>query len=216
MSSPVQLSDLPVASSAADSDLMLLRKGLTDYQCSVSIIRSINIAAFATLPGGFANNTDLLMIQRNLSSYQIQFSQIGFIKGTQCWFYQGAAPTGWIIVPDTGDRLLGVSSGGSAKNKYGGNTAAGAQGGTWQQEGVGGGNGGLTAAQIPPHTHEIPTGKDPTGTDQVPQLANRSKTVDSSRIISLDGSPNLKGQPHDHGQTWRPAANVGLIAKKNS
>ena len=34
MSSPVQLSNLPVATSAALTDLTLLRKGLTDYQIS--------------------------------------------------------------------------------------------------------------------------------------------------------------------------------------
>lgn len=213
MSVPVQLSDLPVASSATDSDLTLLRKGLTDYQCAVELIRQINIAAFDILPNGYANATDLFMIARAGSNYQIQFSQVGFLKGTKMYFY-GAAPTGWSIVPGTGDKLLAVSD---LITKYATGTP-GTQQGTWQQHGVGGGvpGGGLSVAQLPPHQHYIPTGKSSTGETQNPQLAARGKTIESPKIVTDNGSSNgLQGQPHNHGNSWRPAANVGCIAVKD-
>lgn len=211
MSSPVELTDLPIWSTAlSPSDIMLVRVGLTDYQVAVSIVQSILINSLSPIAGGSAQNTDKFIINRAGQNYNIAFSQVGFVKGTRMWFYSGTAPTGWQIVPSTGDRLLAVSDG---TNNYSG-AAGGTQGGTWQQEGY-----SLQLTQIPKHRHAIVFTKDPSGT---------SSTAGPVRGKNRDEAPGAQGEtqdqggtptgtdPHNHGNTWRPLANVGLICEKNS
>jgi hypothetical protein len=214
MSSPVQLSDLPVASSAANNDTTLLRKGLTDYQCAIEIIRTIDLTALSPIPGGFSIATDLLMTSRtiggNPQNFQLQFSQVGFVQGTKMWFYQGAAPTGWTIIPDTGDRLLGVTSGSSTKNKYAGTFLAGTQSPltSWQQTDT-----ILTISQIPAHSHTARMAKETTGSGSS-TIPARGKVDDPTSTITTSSVGGSQG--HNHGKTWRPAANVGLLAVKTS
>lgn len=211
----VQLSDLPVASSAADADLMLIRNGLTDYQIAVSLVRSINIPGFSNLPSNYAVDSDYLMINRGSVNYKITYGQVGFAKGTKMWFYNTTPPTNWSLIENTGDRLLAVSD---STSKYKGLTP-GQSGGTWQQEGVGGGTpgGGLSVAQLPPHQHRVPVGKETAGSSINPGLATRGKKFDADvTLTSYDGSENgLLGSPHNHGNLWRPLANIGLLANKD-
>lgn len=211
MSSPVQISDLPVASSAVNGDLMLLRKGLTDYQINVTAIRQLDLTVFAPVPAPQAN--DLLFLQRGANVYAAFFSQVGLVQNTKAWFYQNTAPPGWSIMTGTGDKLLAVA--GTSPPGY---TIAGIGQGSWQQEGVNGGipGGGLTPAQLPPHTHIVPGGKDDAGSSLNPGMARRGRTFDPDNPIPTDGGTGLTGSPHNHGSSWRPLANVGIICNKDS
>ncbi len=220
MASPVQLSDLPVATVADDNDTMLIRKSLTDYQIAVLAIRQINIGGFSPIPAGFANPTDLLMISRSNVNYNIRFNQIGFIKGTRMWFWQLNAPSGWSIIADTGDRLLGVSDG---THQYSA-TAAGSFGGDWQQTDT-----VLNIQQIPAHTHTALFGTHAgdgligfCATDSSSLRTGNNKTCSTggqgSTRSSSTNPPNFSNPAtlgHNHGNTWRPLANIGIICNKD-
>lgn len=211
MSSPVELSDLPVATIADNADVTLLRKGLTDYQCAVSLIRNIDIASLTPLSSAVAS--DVLMIQRASSNYSIRFDQIGVVKGTKTWFWQASAPLGWSIVPNTGDRLLAVADG-STNYDTG---AGGTQKGTWQQGDVDGipGN-GLTIQQIPDHTHQYYFGE--TQSNSNANFAHGAVTSTGRQAttsgINQKTNPGACA-PHNHGSVWRPLANVGIICNKD-
>lgn len=211
-----QMSDLPVASMANNSDVVLLRSGLTDYQCAVSLIRNINIQSLSPIPGGFATATDLFIISRIVSSipsnFNIRFSQVSVPKGTRMWFYNSAAPIGWSIVPGTGGNLLAVNDG---VTKYSGENSAGSTSGTWQQT-----NHSLIPAEIPPHTHYVNLGKDSSGNPagnarRADNYDNISNCTTSNGAETFSGNPQLLGNGHNHGNTWRPLANVGIIANKD-
>jgi len=226
--SPLELSDLPVATSAADNDVTLLRKGLTDYQCAVRLIRQINIAALNSLPGGAAVATDLLIISRNISgnpsNFQIQFSQVGFVKGTRMWFYQPDKPIGWSIVPNTGDKLIACQD---TSTNYNGVASAGSQGGQWLQKDVDGVDGkGLNLNQIPNHYHGVGASL---GSLDFGQSANarygntNTASFLSKGITGATTSPTANPTwnegscgPHNHGDSWRPLANVGIVCNKDS
>ena len=212
MSSPVQLTDLdPIpGGSVQATDLALIRRGLTDYQATVLQIQSILINSLSPIAGGSAQNTDKFIINRAGQNYNIAFSQVGFVKGTRMWFYSGTAPTGWQIVPSTGDRLLAVSDG---TNNYSG-ALAGTQAGTWQQVGY-----ALQLTQIPKHRHAIVFTKDPTGTSSTQgpvRGKNRDEAPGAQGETQDQGGTPTGTDPHNHGNTWRPLANVGLICEKNS
>ena len=218
--STVDMSGLPVATIANNSDVVLLRSGLTDYQCAVSLIRNINVESLSPIPFGSGDATDKFLLSRVVggvpSNFNIRFSQVSFPKGTRMWFYNSVAPTSWSIVPNTGDQLLAVKGGSSY-------TSAGASQGTWQQTSV-----ALTIQQIPNHQHFTRTGnnqsnsnanylfaaKNPGGTDPL------YNSTTSLGIIGGEGdSPTHDNygqcQTHNHGDTWRPLANVGIICNKD-
>lgn len=205
MTTPVQLSDLPVASVAADNDLMLLRKGLTDYQVTVQIIRNIDLTALSPIPSPEA--TDLILLSRASQNYSARFDQIGFVKNVKAWFYQAVAPSNWTIIPNTGNRLLAVSDGVNLYSGAGGGTA----GGTWQQTST-----ALTIAQIPAHTHLILKTKEPSGSSNAlgPQRGKVPETPDATGFATSEATGGSQG--HNHGNTWRPLANVGILCNKTT
>jgi len=213
----VVLSDLPIAGSADNSDITLLRKGLTDYQCAVQLIRQINVSSLNSLPTGSAAASDLMLISRTISgnptNFRIPFNQVGFIKDTLAWFYQSSSPSGWSIESGTGDRLLAVS-GTTTSTKYAG-ANRGTQGGTWQQTDY-----ALTTPQIPNHTHNMECGQTTSNSALVAVKGTQDhnspkKFVPTEGIL---GSSNASGVAlgHNHGAIWRPAANVGIICRKTT
>lgn len=211
MSSPVNLSALPIATSVAPNDLMLIRKGLTDYQIAASIVQSINIGPqfLGPVPGGAALPNDLMLISRpNVSgdyqNFNIRFNQVGVIKGTRMWFYNQLPPIGWTIVPGTGGNLLAAQD---QQTTYAGNVTAGNTAGTWQQTGL-----VLTVAQLPPHQHSYQLYEDSAGSNEGTQGARRAR-VTAGKAAATD--PAGGGQAHNHGNTWRPLANVGVIGNKD-
>lgn len=218
MASPVELTDLPVATSAVNGDLMLLRKGLTDYQINVTAIRNIDLTVLTSIPSPAAN--DLLFLQRGSQNYSVLFSQVGFLQGTQAWFYSNTAPVGWTIIPGTGDKLIGVSDG---VNNYNG-AGAGTQNGTWQQVGV-----PLSIQQIPNHNHFMAGGNSQSNSHcnylfGAQFQGGTSPTFPQNACLGIpqgQGDNNLHNNygaclAHDHGATWRPFANIGIIASKNT
>lgn len=211
MSSPVNLSALPIATSVAPDDLMLIRKGLTDYQIAASIIQSINIGPqfLGPIPGGSALPNDLMLISRpNLSgayqNFNIRFNQVGVIKGTRMWFYNSLPPVGWTIVPGTGGNLLAAQD---FQTTYAGNVSAGNTAGTWQQTAI-----VLTVNQIPAHQHSYQLFEDSAGSNEGTQGARRARTSAGNSGVT---APAGGGGAHDHGNTWRPLANVGVIGNKD-
>jgi len=232
--SPLELSDLPTATSASNNDKMLIRKGLTDYQIAVRYIREINIDALDPIEGGYAVATDILMISRNVptppsmiptpTNFQIRFSQVGFVKGTRMWFYQPNAPVGWSIVPDTGDKLVACQD---ASNNYNGVASAGTSGGQWQQGDVDGVTGkGLNLNQIPNHYHGVGAslGSLDFGHSANARYGNTNTASFLSKgITGATTSPTANPTwnagscgPHNHGDSWRPLANVGIICNKDT
>jgi hypothetical protein len=220
----VVLTDLdPIpAGIANDSDLTLVRQGLTDYKCAISAIRNINVAALGNLPsGGAANATDYMLIARGGSNYRIAFNQVGLMKNTMAWFYQAVAPLGWTIIGSQGDRILACSGG---SDKYNG-ANAGTKTGTWQQEGA-----TLSLTQIPNHNHWTAPGQ--TQSNSSPKYIHSAKNPNSgtdplySKTQSLgmvggqgdNSTHNAYGgcDPHNHGETWRPRALVGAICSKDN
>lgn len=221
MTSPVDLSDLDLATVADDNDLALIRKSdTTDYKIICANLRKINIPGLPVMTTS-PTALDLLIVSQAGTNRQCNFGSIGFVNGTKVWFYSSAAPNGvapvfWKIVSGLGDRLLAV------RNSTGAYTAGGGKGGDWQQQGVGGGTGALTLAQIPPHTHRIPLGKEDakedTGSQVYPRLGKHLAVTEFSpdaRTATAGGSGTPPvAQTHNHGKDWRPLANVGVICEK--
>lgn len=202
MTSPVQLSDLDVAPSADDADVTLLRKGLTDYQCPVNLIRTINVPALVTASS--INSTDYMILSQGGTNKKIFFSQTGFLKATQMWFYQNVAPALWSIIPGTGDRLLAVKGGSTNYNIPGGSQNLFAD---WLIPGT-----TLTIDQIPAHTHGYSVFK----SDIDGNLSKKISSTNRSTSNHTETESTGGGQAHTHPASYRPAANVGIICVKNS
>jgi len=120
-----------------------------------------------------------------------------FATGRKVYLYENTAPTGWSITAVT-DKVLAVKGGSDAYNATGGTTA-----GTWTQPGH-----SLTAAELAPHTHTIPTTFG-SGAGSGPQNASPSLQI-TPTTTSSTGS----GTAHNHGTTHRPYAAVGIICTK--
>lgn len=200
MTTPVQITDLPVATQVDDADLLIVRKGLSDFQAEASLVRVVNLAGLISLSN--PQNTDLMLIQRGSTRYSLAFSKVGFVQGVKTWFYQDAPPTGWELVPSiSGDALLAVKGGINDYNKTGGTES-----GTWQQTAI-----ALTIDQMPSHSHNVKSrpAKETTG-----NLVKGYNTGTTSQrwATELEGG----GQPHDHGKNWRPLANIGIICQKQA
>lgn len=210
MTSPLQtqITDLPAASVVNDTDYTIIRQGLADFKAQMSLIRVIDISAFPaiTTPGP----SDQLLVNRSGQNYSVRFDQVGFVAGSVMWFYQAAAPTGWEIVNAAGDRLLAVRGG---TNKY---QSFGEQG-DWQQSGH-----KLTVAEMPGHRHRILKTKDTTGaSNNLGPVRGKEENGGFYQTESTGGNGSSDslgtGQEavaHNHGNTWRPAANVGILARK--
>lgn len=125
-----------------------------------------------------------------------------FPAGTRLWFYQDTAPEGWTIIADASDCLIACKSGDDqAIYSTGGQLL-----GNWQQS-----NHILTEGQMPRHGHNIPyfgeCGSNP----------GNGVTFWNSTYLQGDRGTYTTGddQPHNHGNTWRPFAAVGIICEKS-
>lgn len=206
MSVYVQLQTLPQIASASISSAGYTHynDGTTDFRMTIAQAQAILINALVPL-GRPPQPSDLMMVQPSslLPSCQVYFGQVGFASGTICWFYQATAPTYWQIT-GVGDSLLAVATlSGTSPYKV----AGGIQAGTWQQTGV-----SLTIAQMPAHNHGINT-KTHAGDSSDSCVAQASTSGDST-IKSQPIQNNGSGAAHDHGLTWRPLANVGILCQK--
>lgn len=210
--------DLPASALANDTDQMLLRQPAgaagTDKRVTVSQIRNINIGNLPTLsnpPNPQAG--DNMIIARGGVNHRVQFQHVGFEKGVRMWFFENSDIniSGWTQVA-VGDTLLGVKGG----SEY---TQGGTTGGTWQQVGH-----SLTQEEMPRHSHtvrgaganlgsgnQVKGFKAPAGFEPVTQFW---ETLLHGGVATNPDGP-ADGQPHNHGDTWRPLASVGIICVKD-
>lgn len=203
---PTTVPSLPSATSVSDSDYMLVNSGGLDKKCTAQQARAINIAGYPTLSSPSAS--DYLAISSGGSLYKSRFDAVGFVAGTTCYFYQNTAPSGWNIVTGVSDGLLAV------KSDSGEYQTAGVEGGTWQQE-----DHTLTAAEMQ-HYHPAFFGSNET-------VANSGGTGNDSYAYKIGGGfASIRGglidqsfvtaTGHNHGDSWRPKAFVGILCYKAS
>lgn len=217
---PVTISDLdPAGTVDVINDLLLLRQGTKDTRATPQQVFDLNLNIFNPLPSELVQS-DVIMVGRLVGGvyqkYLIHPQNIGFMKGTATWFYQNAAPLGWSVIPNTGDRILATALPSGQPYQY---TTPGQQG-TWQQEGR-----TLSIQQIPNHQHYGQFGQNQSnqnaryihGASSLPSGGDpRFGTNPSVGVVGAYNDNNNHNNygaclPHDHGNTWRPAANVGLL-----
>ena len=209
MTAPVTIPDLDPAGPVDPlNDLLLIRQGLNDRKISAGLLANIRLGDLDMLPGQVVAS-DVLLIGRNngltYDNYILPPQYLGFLNGTRCWFYQASAPLGWTIIAGTGDRLLGVSEPGGSL--YNGVNAPG-QTGTWQQA-----DHTLTIAEMPSHAHQARSSSDTiSGAGSIYYRSGDAfhNKGNFNLTIAQGGS-----QPHNHGNTWRPLANVGILCTKD-
>jgi hypothetical protein len=133
-------------------------------------------------------------------NYQIRYDQVSFPTGTKMWFYHNAASEipGWSLVT-AGDSLLAVKGG----STY---VSGGAEAGVWQQN-----DHTLTLDQIPAHTHSYKVYT----ADSSGNLSLKTASTNRSSNNTVNTNSSGGGLGHNHGSTWRPKANVGIICQKN-
>jgi hypothetical protein len=204
MSSPVNMASLAPATITVVNDpsaQVLLRSGLTDYRAAMNLIRSINLTVPPYTPLASAVANDLMFIQRGSGNFSIMFNQVGFLKGTKMWFY-GTAPAGWEIIMGTGNAVCACADG-TTPGQYSG-INPGFQGGTWTQS-----NATLTIDQIPAHSHAVTIYPTLSTVSDLKLGSGKNTSIGTSQTSTVGG-----GQPHNHGSSWRPFANVGSICIK--
>lgn len=119
------------------------------------------------------------------------------LSGFQMWFYHDVAPLGWSIIT-AADSLLAVKGGANAYN-----VAGGAQAGTWIQP-----YHQLTKPEMPIHTHYY--------THAYNTVITSLHDVQTAyQIGGAQTGPEGGDQPHNHGNTHRPQAYVGILARKD-
>jgi hypothetical protein len=143
----------------------------------------------------------------DFSSSNLPDEVVQFDSGTKQWFYQAAAPTGWTIDTTLGNAVLAVHG----SSSYSGSGSGGVQAGTWTQ---------------PNHTHTVDIyASDKTGTI----LSHGAESITAIATDANDVSWELEAGPASYSgkgkrettaggataNTWRPFANVGIIASKD-
>lgn len=122
------------------------------------------------------------------------------LEGQSIWLHadslSGETASLWTIESAVGDTVLAVKGG----SVY---TTGGTGAGTWQLP-----DHTLTTSEMPSHSHNL-------------EYAIRSIGTGGSAPRFESGAPFTPvsntggGDPHNHGNSWRPAARVGLIINKN-
>lgn len=219
----------PAGTIDPENDLLVIRQGLNDRKVPARDLLSIRLSTFSMLPSQLVAS-DVLLVGRNngggYDNYIMPPQYLGFLNGTQMWFFQGSAPLGWSIVPDSGDKILGTRLPGGGTNTY--NTVG--YHGTWQQRDVSGvENQGLSTEQIPNHRHFATFGENQSNSQA--QYIHGAKTGANFFGVKARQNP-IRGMvgafqdnanhdnygacsPHNHGNNWRPAAAVGILCVKN-
>jgi hypothetical protein len=132
---------------------------------------------------------------------------LGIVTGTKMYFYQAAAPVGWTIDTTLGDAVLAVHG----SSSYAGSGSGGVQAGTWTQPG---------------HTHTVDIwANDKTGVILTEGSTSRDRFYDSdnpdaewtSHSVSSAAAVGKRETSTSDAtvSTWRPFANVGIIATKD-
>lgn len=196
--------DLPTATSLNNTDQFVVRQPAgaagTDKKVTAQLIRNIDITALSLIPNA-PSAGDLMLISQGGSNYRIKFEDVGFVKGNKMWFFHDVASDikGWSLFssPDT---LLAVK--GSPTDTY---STGGSVQGTWQQE-----DHTLTISEIPSHDHTYTAKRGTGGSNSSPARGNPTGNTKQFVTDKKGG-----GNGHNHGNSWRPQASVGIICQKN-
>lgn len=194
----IPISGLDVATVINDDDLILVRQGLVDKQAQAILMRTIDIDALDELTSPAP--TDKMVISNGVQNFKISYSKVSFPSGTIMWFYQADAPAGWEPFDNTSGALLSVS--GPSGATY---TGPGTIKGSWQQS-----DHTLTINQMPTHRHGVAGTSASTGSGNIVRGYRNSGSDFTDFFTKNEGG----GQPHNHGNTWRPLAHVGILCKK--
>ncbi|MEO8894044.1 MAG: hypothetical protein ABI417_21370 [Coleofasciculaceae cyanobacterium] len=205
---PITIPDLDPASSINPStDLILIRQGLNDRKATLSQISNIDLSSYTTITGA-PLSTDVFIVGRNIGggnyqNYKMLTENVTFIAGTLMWFYSQAAPLGWKILSNQGDRILSVIS----DNGTGIYNSTGPKG-TWQQDGH-----VLTVNELAEHSHKVNASHTSTkGGDLNTNISRYGYNYNvGPDITTTKTGSNLA---HNHGFAWRPAAACGRICEK--
>ena len=127
----------------------------------------------------------------DLSSSNLPDSVIQFDPGVKQYFYQAAAPTGWTIDTALGNAVLAVHG----SSSYAGSGGGGEQRGTWTQ---------------PDHDHTY-SGTTDVWSSGLRDEGGGSNTATPAHSHTYNGTTD----PDATVNTWRPFANVGIIATKD-
>lgn len=185
----------------------------TTHKATLPQFQGLDLSQLTPLPFPLASGDVLFGEETNGDKFSTEFFNVTFPSGTKIWIFANRAPPGWIISADTGDRLLAVKGGGTY-------TTGGVAAGTWQLSGVNGDPGtGLSIEQIPWHLHR---GQKSTklrdfgaGGNSNPAIRGKELEDDSRTNYKYENTlPVGGGQTHNHGNTWRPRAVVGLVIEK--
>jgi hypothetical protein len=217
MSIPVTLPDLnfPSVSPIPSNALLHINIGLTDFKATLAQIQAIDMTSLSAIAQ--VENTDLMMVMKAggaTPTGKVYVQQVGFGIGIKMWFYTDTIPnTSWQALAIS-DALLAIknTSGSGAYYTTGGSTS-----GIWQQENVANGNiiGGINIDQIPRHNHTYSGG--PSGLAELRILYESTQSGSTLTSSSVGGrSSDGLANPHNHGNTWRPLAAVGILCIKVS
>lgn len=176
-----------------------------------------------------SNSAVHLATQQSIKAYVDAEAGGGFATGTKMWFYQASAPTGWTTDSSLGDAVLACHG----SSDYHGSSGGGVQDGSWTMTGISLAASSLTAANLPSsldtyatNVHRLAhvnlTYVNSYGTVA---LATNNKRIATTSSANTDGvKPDHRvrgtsGSTHTHtltqGSTYRPYANVGIIASKD-
>lgn len=114
------------------------------------------------------------------------------------WFYLDAAPSGWTEVGSLGDTLLAIKGGATY-------TTGGAGAGAWMLP-----SHAVTEDEMPAHTHTYTAPSPPTKSRRTGGSLCVKSLLPGTSTSSVGG-----GAVHTHGDTFRPAARVGIICTKD-
>jgi len=143
----------------------------------------------------------------DLSNSNLPDDVIQFVSGTKQWFYQPAAPTGWTIDMTLGNAVLAVHG----SSSYAGSSGGGEQQGTWTQ---------------PDHNHQWYEFIGAANTRYfdaagAPVLIPGSAIAEPGILTNISGGDGwiLQFDAYTTNDaplnTWRPFANVGIVATKD-
>lgn len=230
----ITLDNLNPAPSVSGSDLLLVRIGLQDFKATKDQVSNLAINSLSVASSLVQSDNTVIsrVVGSGVQNFQTPVTNLGFLPGTVMWFRSATAPVGWSLLAGLGDRILAVSDGTNNANTYSNIGANGAPQGTWQQGDVSGIPGqGLNVLQIPNHQHFVRFGANPSSSQTAnprfvwgasqffPNAALEYGTEASLGVVGGAGdipSHDAFGacNPHNHGNNWRPLANVGILAQK--
>lgn len=187
------------------NDLILLRQGLNDKKATVDQIAALQLGQFSALPSDLLAS-DKILIGRNdglggYTNYIADPRVLGFLPGVTMWFYADVAPLYWRIRTSLTDRVLAVKGGTESYQNWG-------QHGTWDQPPH-----TLTVNQIPSHSHTI-VGMD-SGRSSISRVGRGGQELKNEYVYPAGTAIGNTGggQSHNHGNTWRPRAAVGICCE---